>query len=44
MKYFRDSTDPAYREYCAEIVGLQKRFTGDRAIVFTAKPGDEIIP
>ena len=29
MKYFRDSTDPVYREYCAEIVGLQKRFTAD---------------
>ena len=29
MKYFRDSTDPAYREYCAEIVGLQKRFTAE---------------
>ena len=27
MTYFRDSTDPAYREYCAKIVGLQKRFS-----------------
>ena len=27
MRCFRDSTDPAYREYCAEIVALQKRFT-----------------
>ena len=27
MTYFRDSTDPAYREYCAKIVSLQKRFS-----------------
>ena len=27
MRCFRDTTDPAYREYCAEIVALQKRFT-----------------
>ena len=32
MTYFRDSTDPSYREYCAKIVGLQKRFSQqDRA-------------
>lgn len=27
MTYFRDSTDPAYREYCANVVAQQKRFT-----------------
>ena len=27
MTYFRDSTESAYREYCAKIVGLQNRFS-----------------
>lgn len=27
MTYFRDSRDPVYREYCASIVRLQKRFS-----------------
>ncbi len=27
MTYFRDSTDPAYREYCAKITGLKTRFS-----------------
>ena len=27
MTYFRDLRDPVYREYCASIVRLQKRFS-----------------
>ena len=27
MTYFRGSTESAYREYCAKIVGLQNRFS-----------------
>ena len=27
MTYYRGEADPAYREYCAKIVSLQKRFS-----------------